>query len=208
MEVKTFFRSKHLLAFLAFMVSGYFAFSQDFNITGKVSNSANNTPLSGVTVRVKEKQTATTTKEDGTFTITAPKGSTLVFTYVGYVLREVAVTNNANVNVQLSTSTGGLDEVVVVGYGTKRKRDITSAISTVNMSDIGEAPSRGVTQLLQGQAPGVVVKQKDGKPGAEFEVRVRGISSLGAGSEPLYVIDGLAMGTSSGVNINPNDIES
>ena len=190
------------------MVSGYFAFSQDFNITGKVSNSANNTPLSGVTVRVKEKQTATTTKEDGTFTITAPKGSTLVFTYVGYVLREVAVTNNANVNVQLSTSTGGLDEVVVVGYGTKRKRDITSAISTVNMSDIGEAPSRGVTQLLQGQAPGVVVKQKDGKPGAEFEVRVRGISSLGAGSEPLYVIDGLAMGTSSGVNIKQNDIES
>ncbi|MGI8636426.1 MAG: SusC/RagA family TonB-linked outer membrane protein, partial [Segetibacter sp.] len=211
MEVKhlqTFYRCKQLLMFLAFILPGTLAISQDFNITGKVSNGASSTPLSGVTVRVKEKQTATTTKEDGTFTITAPKGSTLVFTHVGYALREVAVTNNAKVEIQLSASAGGLDEVVVVGYGTKRKRDITSAISTVNMADIGEAPSRGVTQLLQGQAPGVVVKQKDGRPGAEFEVRVRGISSLGAGSEPLYVIDGFAMGTNAGVNVNPNDIES
>jgi TonB-linked SusC/RagA family outer membrane protein len=207
-RLQGFYKAQQLLMFLALTLSGPLAFSQDLNITGTVSAGTNSTPLSGVTVRVKERQTTTTTNEDGAFTITAPKGSTLVFTYVGYAMREVAVSNDTKINVQLNASAGGLDEVVVVGYGTKRKRDITSAISTVNMADIGEAPSRGVTQLLQGQAPGVVVKQKDGRPGAEFEVRVRGISSLGAGSEPLYVIDGFAMGTNSGVNVNPNDIES
>ncbi|GEO07599.1 SusC/RagA family TonB-linked outer membrane protein [Segetibacter aerophilus] len=194
--------------FLAFILVNNFAFAQNLDITGKVTTGTNATPLSGVTVSIKDKQIATTTNADGTFTLSAAKGSTLVFTHVGYTLKEVVLNSNTKLDVQLNTSAGGLDEVVVVGYGSKRKRDITAAISTVNMSDIGEAPSRGVTQLLQGQAPGVVVKQKDGRPGAEFEVRVRGISSLGAGSEPLYVIDGFAMGTSSGVNINPNDIES
>jgi TonB-linked SusC/RagA family outer membrane protein len=206
--LQTFFRGKQPLVFLAFMLLSTLAFSQNPNITGKVTGGTNNTPLSGVTVRVKENQTATTTKEDGTFAITAPKGSTLVFTYVGYTMKEVPVSSDTKLNIQLNSSAGGLDEVVVVGYGTKRRRDITSAISTVNMSDIGEAPSRGVTQLLQGQSPGVVVKQKDGRPGAEFEVRVRGIASIGAGSDPLYVIDGFAMGTNAGVNINPNDIEN
>jgi len=183
-------------------------FSQDLKISGKVIATTSNLPLSGVTVKVKDKRVATTTDAEGNFTISAPKGASLQFSYVGYLLNEVLIGNNANLEIKLDASNKGLDEVVVVGYGSKRKRDITSAISTINMSDIGEAPSRGITQLIQGQAPGVVVKQKDGRPGAEFEVRIRGIASLGAGSEPLYVIDGFAMGTSTGVNINPNDIES
>jgi len=183
-------------------------FSQDLKISGKVIATTSNLPLSGVTVKVKDKRVATTTDAEGNFTISAPKGASLQFSYVGYLLNEVLIGNNANLEIKLDASNKGLDEVVVVGYGSKRKRDITSAVSTINMSDIGEAPSRGITQLIQGQAPGVVVKQKDGRPGAEFEVRIRGIASLGAGSEPLYVIDGFAMGTSTGVNINPNDIES
>jgi TonB-linked SusC/RagA family outer membrane protein len=193
---------------LSFMLLTTWAFSQDVKITGKVLASSNSTPLSGVTVRVKDKKTATTTNADGNFTINASRGATLQFSYVGYTINEVIVGGNTNIEVKLEGSNKGLDEVVVVGYGSKRKRDITSAVSTINIADIGDAPSRGVTQLMQGQAPGVVVKQKDGRPGAEFEVRIRGIASLGAGSEPLYVIDGFAMGTSTGVNINPNDIES
>lgn len=207
-EFNTFSKAGYFYVFLACLLMNTFAFSQQSNITGKVTGGANNSPLSGVTVSVKNQQTATTSDDQGNFTINAPKGSRLVFTYVGYKLNEVLVGNTTNLSVNLESSTSGLDEVVVVGYGTRRKRDITSAVSTINMSDIGEQPSRGITQLIQGQAPGVVVKQKDGRPGAEFEVRVRGISSLGAGSEPLYVIDGFAMGTNTGVNINPNDIES
>lgn len=206
-HVPTFYGGNQLLVSFAFMLLSTLAFSQDLKITGKVT-AANGSPLSGVTVKVKEKQTATTTNEDGNFAIDAQKGQTLVLSYVGYALKEVPIRNNTNLEVNLQPSDNDLDEVVVVGYGSRRKRDITSAVSTVNMADIGEQPSRGITQLIQGQAPGVVVKQKDGKPGAGFEVRVRGIASLGAGSEPLYVIDGFAMGTNTGVNINPNDIES
>ncbi|MBA4141159.1 MAG: carboxypeptidase-like regulatory domain-containing protein, partial [Segetibacter sp.] len=144
-HLQAFYRGKHLLVFIAFMLPNMLAFSQDLNISGKVSGGVNSIPLSGVTVRVKENQTATTTNEGGNFAITAPKGSTLVFTYVGYLPNEVVVNNNTNQNIHLEASSGGLDEVVVVGYGTRRKRDITSAISTINISDIGEAPSRGIT---------------------------------------------------------------
>lgn len=206
--LQTFYRGRKLSLFLFFILLNSLAFSQDQKITGRVLASTNGTPLSGVTVKIKDKKTATTTNADGNFTINAPKGATLQFSYVGYQLNEVITGNNANVEVNLEASNQGLDEVVVVGYGSRRKRDITSAVSTINMKDIGEAPSRGITQLIQGQAPGVVVKQKDGRPGGEFEVRIRGIASLGAGSDPLYVIDGFAMGTSAGQNINPNDIES
>ncbi len=95
-----------------------------------------------------------------------------------------------------------------MGYGSQRKQDITSAVSVINMRDIGEQPANNPNQILQGRAPGVVVKQKSGTPGGVFEVRVRGIGSLGGGSNPLYVIDGFAVGTSVGQNLNPNDIES
>ncbi len=209
-HLQAFYRGRKFLLFLFLFLSliSSRSFSQDQKITGRVLASTNGTPLSGVTVKIKDKKTATTTNADGSFTINAPKGASLQFSYVGYQLNEVTVGNNANLEVKLDASNQGLDEVVVVGYGSRRKRDITSAVSTINMKDIGEAPSRGITQLIQGQAPGVVVKQKDGRPGGEFEVRIRGIASLGAGSDPLYVIDGFAMGTSAGQNINPNDIES
>lgn len=207
-NLPTFYGGMRLPMLLSFMLMATLAFSQEIKITGKVSGT-NGIPLSGVTVNVKNKRTTTTTNEQGIFDINASKGENLIFTYVGYLASEVMIGNNANLDINMQTSASTLEEIIVpVGYGSKRKRDITSAVSIINMADIGEAPSRGITQLIQGQAPGVVVKQKDGKPGAEFEVRIRGIASLGAGSEPLYVIDGFAMGTSTGVNINPNDIES
>jgi len=210
-HLQTFYRGRKFLLFLFLFLSliSSRSFSQDQKITGRVLASTNSTPLSGVTVHIKDRKTATITDSEGNFTINASKGANLVFTYVGYLPLETTVANNTNLEIKLEASNASLEEVIVpVGYGTRRKRDITSAVSTINLKDIGEAPSRGITQLIQGQAPGVVVKQKDGRPGAEFDVRIRGIASLGAGSEPLYVIDGFAMGTSTGVNINPNDIES
>jgi len=138
-----------------------------------------------------------------------PDGNnTLQFSFVGYISKEIDVTTQTNISISLNIDNKTLEEVVVVGYGTQRKRDITSAVSVISVDDIGDVPASNVTRLLQGQAPGVVAKQKNGTPGGQFEVRIRGVGSLGAGSDPLYVIDGFAVGTSVGQNINPNDIES
>jgi TonB-linked SusC/RagA family outer membrane protein len=177
-------------------------------VSGRVTDEAG-IALPGVSILVKSQQTGTTTDADGNYSINTPEGNvTLVFSFVGFILQEVAVNNRTTVDVQMVIDNKALEEVVVVGYGTQRKRDITSAVSVVNMDDIGEVPKSNVTRMLQGQAPGVVIKQKSGTPGQQFDIKVRGISSLGAGSDPLYVIDGFPVGISVGQNLNPNDIET
>lgn len=181
---------------------------QDRVITGTVRDDASQA-LPGVSVVIKGTTRGTSSDASGNFRLDIPnRGATLVFSYVGYLSQEVTVGNQTNLSIQLAADTRALEEVVVVGYGSQRKQDITSAVSVINMKDIGEQPANNPNQLLQGRAPGVVVKQKSGTPGGVFEVRVRGISSLGAGSDPLYVIDGFPVGLSVGQNLNPNDIES
>ncbi|GAB3316088.1 TonB-dependent receptor [Larkinella ripae] len=180
----------------------------DRTVTGTVKDEKGD-GLPGVSVVLKGTTRGTTTAADGGYRLDVPESNaTLVYSFVGYLSQEVAVGNRSRVDVQLAVGDRSLDEVVVVGYGSQRKQDITSAVSVINMKDIGEQPANNMNQLLQGRAAGVVVKQKSGTPGGVFEVRVRGISSLGAGSNPLYVIDGFAVGTSVGQNLNPNDIES
>ncbi|WP_461131215.1 SusC/RagA family TonB-linked outer membrane protein [Spirosoma aerophilum] len=165
--------------------------------------------LPGVSVVVKGTTQGTTTDGEGRYRLSAPTtAATLVFSFVGYQKQEVLIGNQTGITVTLAPDDQTLNEVVVVGYGSQRRQDITSAVSVINMKDIGEQPANNPNQILQGRAPGVVVKQKSGTPGGVFEVRVRGIGSLGAGSNPLYVIDGFAVGTSVGQNLNPNDIES
>ncbi|AUD02644.1 SusC/RagA family TonB-linked outer membrane protein [Spirosoma pollinicola] len=165
--------------------------------------------LPGVSVVVKGTTQGSTTDGEGRYRISAPNANaTLVFSFVGYQKQEILVGNQTSLTVTLLPDDQTLNEVVVVGYGSQRRQDITSAVSVINMKDIGEQPANNPNQILQGRAPGVVVKQKSGTPGGAFEVRVRGIGSLGAGSNPLYVIDGFAVGTSVGQNLNPNDIES
>jgi TonB-dependent starch-binding outer membrane protein SusC len=180
----------------------------DVTVTGKVTDDKGVT-LPGVSVVIKGSTQGTTTDSDGGFKISAPNGNAvLVFSFVGYVKQEIPIGSKTSLTVALSPDDQTLNEVVVVGYGSQRKQDITSAVSVINMRDIGEQPASNPNQILQGRAPGVVVKQKSGTPGGAFEVRVRGIGSLGAGSDPLYVIDGFTVGTSVGQNLNPNDIES
>ncbi|MFC5411101.1 SusC/RagA family TonB-linked outer membrane protein [Larkinella bovis] len=165
--------------------------------------------LPGVSVVLKGTTRGTTSGSDGSYRLDVPNANAvLIFSFVGYQSQEITVGNRTRVDVQLATGDRSLDEVVVVGYGSQRRQDITSAVSTINMKDIGEQPANSTNQLIQGRAPGVVVKQKAGTPGGAFEVRVRGIGSLGAGSNPLYVIDGFPVGTDVGQNLNPNDIES
>jgi TonB-linked SusC/RagA family outer membrane protein len=185
------------------------AYNADRSIQGKVGDEKG-LGLPGVSIILKGTSTGTVSGADGMYTLSIPESgnNVLVFSFVGYLSKEVTVGNQTTLSVDLAVDTKALEEVVVVGYGTQRKRDITSAVSVINMEDIGEVPRSNVTRMLQGQAPGVIIKQKSGTPGQQFEVKVRGISSLGAGSDPLYVIDGFPVGISVGQNLNPNDIET
>ncbi|WP_233218941.1 SusC/RagA family TonB-linked outer membrane protein [Adhaeribacter arboris] len=197
-----------MLLFLLLLMATTEAWAQNIAVTGKVTGDKGE-GLPGVTVLLKGTTNGTSTDPSGNYSLTVPNGEgTLVISFIGYNTQEVAINNRNSINITLGADVKALEEVVVVGYGTQRKRDITSAVSNINMGDIGEVPASNVTRLIQGQAPGVAVKQKNGTPGSQFEVRVRGISSLGAGSDPLYVIDGFAVGTNVGQNLNPNDIES
>lgn len=181
---------------------------QGQKISGKVTD-VSGAPLPGVSVVIKGTTTGVITDNNGTYSFSSiPENATLQFSFVGTKMQEVLVKGKTNLDVVMQEETIGLDEVVAIGYGTKRKRDITSAVSVVNINSIPEMPISNASRLLQGQAPGVVVRQRSGTPGEQMNVTIRGVGSLGAGSDPLYVIDGFAVGTSIGQNLNPSDIES
>lgn len=175
-------------------------------ITGKVTGS-DGTALPGANIVVKGTTVGTVTDVDGTYRLTIPPGAeVLVFTYVGYVTREVPVGDLTEINVVLEMESKELDEIVVIGYGTQRKRDVTGAISSVKGDDLVLLPMQRADQALQGRASGVYVLNTAGAPGALTTIRIRGFNSINGGNNALIVVDGL-----QGVNlnsINPNDIES
>lgn len=179
-------------------------------VTGTVSDAQG--PLPGVTVKVKGAATAATTASDGKYSINVPAASaTLVFTYIGYTSKEVAVGDRKVVNVQLESVSTNLSEVVIsTGYGGQvRKRDLTSAISSIGQKEIQERQPLNLFDALQGQAAGVLVVNDTGEPGADGSITVRGpstFSSDGQGTNPLYVIDGVI--TPNASTINPGDIQS
>lgn len=195
----------------------------DMQVSGNVV-SDNGSPLAGVNVVVKETTRGTVTDINGNFTINLPEnGGTLVFTSVGYVKKEVKVIDQKIIKVSLSQQNKALDEVVVIGYGTARKSDLTGSVASIKADDLKKVQVTSFDQALQGRAAGVQVTQLSGKPGAETSIRIRGTSSINAGNEPLYVIDGMLISSdgadlSTGVtrgprisplaSINPNDIES
>ncbi|WP_460552839.1 SusC/RagA family TonB-linked outer membrane protein [Hymenobacter daeguensis] len=191
----------------------------EWPLTGKVT-SPNGEGLPGVTVVVKGTTLGTTSNADGSFSISVPdKAGTLVFSFIGYQTQEKSYAGPGNYSIKMADDTKSLDEVVVVGYGTQKRADVTSAIATMDARKLEERPIARVDQALVGQLAGVVVKQTSGVPGRPFSIQVRGAGSISAGSEPLYVIDGFPLETvgasangrfGSGNpldNINPNDIE-
>ena len=176
-------------------------------ITGTVS-STDNEPLIGANIVIKGSSTGTVTDLDGQYTLEAAAEDVLVFSYTGYEPQEIQVSDQSTINVVLEESSELLDEVVVVGYGTQRKEDLTGAVSVVNTEEMKKQASNDVTQMMQGRVAGVSITT-DGQPGASPSVRVRGVSTfgLGASAEPLYVVDGFPL--AGGIrDINPNDIES
>ncbi|HEY6503057.1 MAG TPA: TonB-dependent receptor [Chitinophagaceae bacterium] len=189
-------------------------FSQNnFKVTGKITDESGK-PIEGATVQVKGSASATVTKADGTFEIMAASGrSVLVFSHVAFAEQEIALNDKSEVSLVMLPAVGTLDDVVVVGYGTQKKSDVTGALSRLTAEDIQERPSQNVLQAIQGKAAGVHVSSNF-KPGELPVLRVRGNRSIGASNDPLYVIDGIPMVSSLGVNsfsmsdLNPNDIAS
>lgn len=177
-------------------------------ITGNVIDSSNGEALPGVNVLVEGTTTGTVTNAEGKYSIDVPNAeATLVFSYVGYVLQKVAVGGKTQIDINLETDPRKLDEVVVVGYGSQKKGDITGAISSITAKALKEVPVTNAPQMLQGRAAGVYVLNTGNKPGAGVSVQIRGRRSFNAGNDPLYVVDGIPI--SGGFNdINPGDIES
>ncbi len=195
--------------------------AQNTTITGKVTDE-NGKGLAGVTVQVKGTTTATSTSDDGSFRLSGVSGTgVLVFSYVGYEPREVSINNQSLVNLSLSPDAKIGEEVVVIGYGTQKKKNATGALSKLKNENFEERAITRVDQALVGQLAGVTVKQNTGIPGKAFSIQVRGSGSISGGNEPLYVLDGFPLSVNSSNtgngtfttgnpldNINPNDIES
>ncbi|SUJ02998.1 Outer membrane cobalamin receptor protein [Sphingobacterium spiritivorum] len=174
-------------------------------IKGKVSGK-DGQAIKGATVQVKNTREATATKDNGEFEITASPGDLLMVSSVGFVAQEVSVQDRGYLTVVLDVSNSALDEVVVVGYGEQKRKDVLGAISTVTSEDFDDRPSTNLGYSMEGKSAGVMITRPSGKPQNGMSVRVRGTNSITAGSNPLYIVDGVP--TQLIYDINPNDIES
>ena len=191
-----------LVAFLLFSIN---AIAQSRSITGKITSGTNNTPLVGASVEIKGTNTGTTTDQNGNFTIYASQGATLVIGYVGFATQEITVGESTTLNITMQGANASLNEVVVIGYQSVRRRDLTGATSVVNAQNTQRLASRSLPEQLQGMAAGVTVRT-GGAPGQEAVVNIRGLSTVFGNGNPLYVIDGVFADPNT--TVNPNDVES
>ncbi len=172
-------------------------------VTGTVTD-ADGAPLPGANVVVKGTTNGTQTDFDGNYTLNVDSGAILVFSYLGFQTREIAVGGNSTVNASLQEDAAALDEVIVTGYTTETKRETTAAVSIVKAEELAAIPSGNVEQQLQGRVAGVTVLS-NGQPGTSSQIRIRGFGAFG-GNEPLYVVDGVPTGSTD--FLNPEDIET
>lgn len=180
--------------------------AQDITVSGVVSDDTGE-PLMGATVLIKGTQKGVASNLDGEFSIQAPSKGTLVFSYIGCKTKEVAINGQTKIDVTLENNTEMLEEVVAIGYGTVKKKDLTGAVSSVAGSELVKVPVATAAQALQGKAAGLNIVSQSGAPGASMNVTVRGGASLTQGTEPLYIVDGFAMDNAL-ANIDVNDIET
>jgi TonB-dependent SusC/RagA subfamily outer membrane receptor len=175
----------------------------DVIVSGRITSPTGD-PLTGVSVNIKGTNIGTTTNANGEYSISVPDNATLVFSSVGFVNQEIAVAGKPSINVILQASTRVMDEVVVIGYGTASKRDLTGSITKVAGKDVADKPNTNPVTALQGKVAGVYIVNS-GKPGEAPDVRIRGTNSIN-GYKPLYVVDGIFNDDIS--YVNPSDIES
>jgi TonB-dependent SusC/RagA subfamily outer membrane receptor len=187
-------------------------------VTGTITDQQDGKPLSGVTIKAKGSNAATSTNAEGQFKIVVPQSvSILEISYVGYRDMAVHITGQ-HLTIKMAEADKSLNEIVVVGYGTKLKKDVLGSVSTVTAKEMANTPATSFETAIQGRAAGVYVSQQNGKLGQAINVKIRGASSVYAGTEPLYVVDGIPItttdlsSTSAATNafadLNMNDIES
>ncbi|MFH4967052.1 SusC/RagA family TonB-linked outer membrane protein [Gaetbulibacter sp. M240] len=193
-----------LTLLLAFVVQ--LTFAQEKTVSGLVTD-ASGLPLPGATVLIKGTANGTSTDFDGNYAIIANTGDILVFSFVGYSTKEVAVGNSTTINVQMDEDTSSLDEVVVVAYGTQKRESLTGSVSVISGDQIENTTFSNPAQSLEGLVSGLRIIQADGNPGADPIIRIRGFGSINADSAPLIVLDGIPYSGSLS-SINPQDIES
>ncbi|RCH55431.1 SusC/RagA family TonB-linked outer membrane protein [Mucilaginibacter hurinus] len=181
------------------------AYAQNVTVSGTVTDATTGETLIGVSVAVKSTQTGAQTGPDGTFSISAPANGELTFSYIGYTTQTVAINGRTTIDVKLAAAANELQQVVVVGYGTQRKLDVTGSVAQVSGDDIAKQPSTNAVSSLQGRVAGVQITNS-GAPGASPQVRIRGVGTVYGDPNPLYVVDGVWFNDIS--FLNPNDIES
>lgn len=196
----------YLLTFI--LLFSFTSQAQDKSISGRVVDDQNE-PIPGASVSVKNTSLATATNADGQFTLSVPAtAQTLVISSVGFTTQEVTISNEPMV-ITMARTTGGLDEVVVVGYGTQKKSVVTGSISSVKSKDLENIPNGRIEQALQGRVSGVTILQNSGQPGSTSTIRIRGITTFnGGGNDPLWVVDGVAVDAGGIGYLNQSDIES
>jgi TonB-dependent starch-binding outer membrane protein SusC len=187
----------------------------DINITGKVTGSSDNEPLVGVNVVVEGTTKGAITDADGSFSLTAPSDGILVFSFIGYETQKIPVNNQSVINISLVSSASALNEVVVIGYGSAVKKDMTGSVKSLKNTEFNRGIINSPEQLLQGKVAGVNVTSATGEPGGQLNITIRGPGGVRTGSTPLFVLDGMALdnastgGATNPLNfLNPQDIES
>ncbi|WP_081831997.1 TonB-dependent receptor [Prevotella sp. P6B1] len=175
-------------------------------VKGTVNDEAGE-PIIGATVKVQGTQNGAITDFNGNFQIQAASNATLNISYVGYVPQTVKVAGKTNITIVLKEDAQMLNDIVVVGYGTMKKSDITGSVVSVNTEDVMKKSPVNVSQALQGAAPGVIVTMQDGQPGAKAQIRIRGVATINGSAAPLYVVDGVQVGDNADF-VSPSDIES
>jgi len=209
---------KILLLGLMLFLANAVAFAQGRVVTGTVTSVEDGMGVPGATVLVKGTTIGTATDIDGKYSINVPAGSNvLVFTFVGLTSQEVNIGNRSTINVAMESDITALSEVIVTGYGTQPKREVTGAVSSVKGDAIQNLPLQSFDRALQGRAAGVQVRSSNGLPGGAVNIRIRGVGSVNAGNEPLFIVDGVQLNNTSNAAftqsnplafLNPNDIES
>ena len=194
------------LFLLMFMVCASAAYAQGLKVSGTVVDDMGE-PVIGASVTVQGTTNGCVTDVDGKYTLTkVAKNATLVFTYIGFTQQNVSVNGRTSLNVTMKEDQKTLDELVVVGYGSMKKSDLTGAMSRITSKQIQERPVQNALQAMQGKTPGVDVTSNN-RPGELGDIRIRGNRSLLADNTPLYVIDGIPLTAGSMADINPSDIE-
>ncbi|ALJ06384.1 SusC/RagA family TonB-linked outer membrane protein [Pseudalgibacter alginicilyticus] len=198
---------KTKVTLMLIMIFNISLFAQDgYELSGTISDKAN-MPLPGVNVIIANSSKGTSTDFDGKFKITVRSGDVLDFSFIGYIKQSITITNQKTLNVVMEEDTAVLDEVVVVGYGTRKKSHLTGAIAKIGGEDVAAVQVARVDEALAGKLPGVLIQNQSGEPGSDLKVQIRTGSSLSSSSDPLIVVDGFPI-SGNLATVNPNDIES